>query len=48
MMEEECGKLEGPGRAKIEVKPFDTLLMHFAEEQKGQCHRPRIARGFGL
>lgn len=34
MMEDECGKLEGPGRAKIEVKPFDALLMHFAEEQK--------------
>lgn len=34
MMEDECGKLEGPGRAEIEVKPFDALLMHFAEEQK--------------
>lgn len=34
MMIEECGKLEGPGRAKVEVKPFDTLLMHFAEEQE--------------
>ena len=33
MMEEECGALEGPGRAKIEVVPFDKLLMHFAEEQ---------------
>ena len=33
MMQEECGKLEGPGRAKIDVKPFDTLLMHFAEQQ---------------
>ena len=33
MMREECGKLEGPGLAKIEVKPFDMLLMHFAEEQ---------------
>ena len=33
MMLEECKKLEGPGRAIIEVKPFDTLLMHFAEEQ---------------
>ncbi|MEM1086549.1 MAG: pantetheine-phosphate adenylyltransferase [Pseudomonadota bacterium] len=32
MMQEECGKLEGPGRAKIEVRPFDTLLMHYAEE----------------
>ncbi|MEO1188279.1 MAG: pantetheine-phosphate adenylyltransferase [Pseudomonadota bacterium] len=34
MMQEECGALEGPGRAKIEVKPFDMLLMHFAMEQK--------------
>lgn len=34
MMIEECGKLEGPGRAKIEVKPFDKLLMHFAEEEE--------------
>ncbi|MEM7640028.1 MAG: pantetheine-phosphate adenylyltransferase [Pseudomonadota bacterium] len=34
MMEEECGALEGPGLAKIEVKPFDMLLMHFAMEQK--------------
>lgn len=31
MMREECGNLEGPGLAKIEVQPFDTLLMHFAE-----------------
>ena len=34
MMQEECGALEGPGLAKIEVKPFDMLLMHFAMEQK--------------
>lgn len=34
LMEEECGALEGPGRAKIEVKPFDMLLMHFAEQEK--------------
>lgn len=34
MMQEECGALEGPGRAKIEVVAFDKLLMHFAEEQK--------------
>ena len=33
MMQEECGALEGPGLAKIEVKPFDMLLMHFAMEQ---------------
>lgn len=34
MMLEECKKLEGPGRAVIDVQPFDTLLMHFAEEQE--------------
>lgn len=34
LMEEECGALEGPGRAKIEVKPFDMLLMHFAEQKE--------------
>jgi len=34
MMNEECKKLEGPGRAEVEVKPFNTLLMHFAEDQK--------------
>ena len=33
MMEQECAKLAGPGRATVEIKPFDTLLMHFAEEQ---------------
>ena len=33
MMRDECEPLEGPGRAKIEVKPFDKLLMHFAEDQ---------------
>ena len=32
MMQEECSKLAGPGRATVEVKPFDTLLMHYAEE----------------
>lgn len=34
LMQEECGALEGPGRAKIEVKPFDMLLMHFAEQEE--------------
>ena len=34
MMEEECGKLEGPGRAKVEIKPFENLLMHFAEQEQ--------------
>ncbi|MHA7900600.1 MAG: pantetheine-phosphate adenylyltransferase [Henriciella sp.] len=33
MMQEECAALEGPGLAKIEVKPFDMLLMHFAEQE---------------
>jgi len=33
MMQDECGRLEKPGLAKIEVKPFDTLLMHFAESE---------------
>ncbi|MEM9572178.1 MAG: pantetheine-phosphate adenylyltransferase [Pseudomonadota bacterium] len=34
MMQEECGKLEGPGRATVEIKPFETLLMHFAEQEQ--------------
>lgn len=34
MMEKECAALAGPGRAKIEVKPFDMLLMHFAEQEE--------------
>ncbi|MEM9378053.1 MAG: pantetheine-phosphate adenylyltransferase [Pseudomonadota bacterium] len=33
MMEEECAAMAGPGRALIEVKPFDMLLMHFAEQE---------------
>ena len=41
MMEAECKKLEGPGLAKIEVKPFDKLLMHFAED----CGANVIVRG---
>jgi pantetheine-phosphate adenylyltransferase len=41
MMKEECKKLEGPGLAKIEVKPFDKLLMHFAED----CGANVIVRG---
>ncbi len=28
----ESSKLIGPGKAKIEVLPFDNLLMHFAEQ----------------
>ena len=34
MMQEECAAHEGPGMAKIEVKPFDMLLMHFAEQEE--------------
>lgn len=41
MMEAECKKLEGPGLAEIEVKPFDKLLMHFAED----CGAHVIVRG---
>lgn len=32
MMEEECAQLEGAQLAKVEVRPFDGLLMHFAEK----------------
>lgn len=31
MVERECSSHEMPGPATIEVRPFDTLLMHFAE-----------------
>ncbi|MDJ0920808.1 MAG: pantetheine-phosphate adenylyltransferase [Henriciella sp.] len=41
MMQEECARLSGPGRAEIEVRPFDKLLMHFAEE----CEVNVIVRG---
>jgi len=41
MMEEECARLVAPGLAKIEIKPFDKLLMHFAEE----CGVSVILRG---
>ena len=34
MVEAECADMLGPGRATVEVKPFDTLLMHFAEAQE--------------
>ena len=30
MLEQECAKLKTP--AKVDIKPFDTLLMRFAEE----------------
>ena len=33
MVHKECVAHAGPGMAKIEVKPFDMLLMHFAEQE---------------
>jgi pantetheine-phosphate adenylyltransferase len=41
MVEHEVKQFTGPGRAEILVKPFDTLLMHFAEE----CGAQIIIRG---
>lgn len=41
IMRSECAGLAGPGLAKVEVKPFDKLLMHFAEE----CDVNVIIRG---
>ena len=41
LMEEECAKLYKPGLATVEVRPFDKLLMHFAEE----CNANIILRG---
>lgn len=32
MVERECRAHDMPGHASIEVRPFNTLLMHFAEE----------------
>ena len=32
MIEEECAKLFGPDQSRVEVRPFENLLMHFAEE----------------
>ena len=34
--------------AEIEVRPFQTLLMHFARDVGDQRHRPRPARLFRL
>ena len=42
MMEAECKKLEGPGLATIEVKPFDKLLMHFAEDCGAHVERLKL------
>lgn len=41
IMQHECDRLAGPGRATIEVKAFDKLLMQFAEE----CNASVILRG---
>lgn len=37
----EVKALDGPGRAEIEVRPFSSLLMHFAEE----CGAQVLIRG---
>ncbi|MEL6473231.1 MAG: pantetheine-phosphate adenylyltransferase [Pseudomonadota bacterium] len=37
----EIEALSGPGRAVVEVRPFDNLLMHFAE----QCGAQVLVRG---
>ena len=36
MLEDEVKKITGPEYAKITVKPFETLLVHFAEEVGAQ------------
>jgi pantetheine-phosphate adenylyltransferase len=36
MLQVEAGPLTDHGRAKIEVRPFEKLLMHFAEEVGAQ------------
>ncbi|MEL7130396.1 MAG: pantetheine-phosphate adenylyltransferase [Pseudomonadota bacterium] len=41
MVEREAAKVSGPGAAKIEVRPFEGLLMHFAET----CGAGSIVRG---
>ncbi len=41
MVEREVAALKGPDRAEIDVKPFETLLMHFAES----CSVSVIIRG---
>lgn len=40
-VERECADAVPEGRASIEVRPFDTLLMHFAEE----CEAQVLVRG---
>jgi len=41
MVEREVAKLGGEGKAIVEVRPFDGLLMHFAES----CRAGSIVRG---
>ncbi len=41
VMQRECARLEGAARASIEVRPFNKLLMHFAEE----CGAQVLVRG---
>lgn len=41
MVEREVAKLLGAGKAKVEVRPFSGLLMHFAES----CGAGSIVRG---
>lgn len=40
-VERECAKFDEPGRARIEVRPFDTLLIHFARD----CGAHVLVRG---
>ena len=41
MVKREVAKLAGPGKAEVEIRPFDGLLMHFAES----CNATSIIRG---
>ena len=41
MAKREVAKLAGPGKAEVEIRPFDGLLMHFAES----CNATSIIRG---
>ena len=40
MVKREVAKLAGPGKAEVEIRPFDGLLMHFAES----CNATSIIR----
>lgn len=37
MVRDEIAALDDPNIGKIEVKPFDSLLVHFAEAEKAGC-----------